>query len=106
MQARSRLDGGVQVLRGISRVITTPSTTALDSALAGIPAALAAPGGASYRPLPVLDGPDAWVAFASGAAYDPGVLDQFRSRVLVAGDGALRIVERLGRDLVTTMTGH
>ena len=102
-EGRERLDGGVQVLRGISRVITTPSTAALDSALAGIPVALAASGGASYHPLPVLDGPDAWVAFASGAAYDPSVLDQFRSRVLVAGDGSLRIVERLGRDLVTTM---
>ena len=87
-------------------MITTPSTAALDAALAGIPVALAASGGASYHPLPVLDGSDAWVAFASGAAYDPCVLDQFRSRVLVAGDGALRIVERLGRDLVATMANH
>jgi hypothetical protein len=102
-EARGRLGGGADILRRLSRVITTPSTVALDSALAGIPVALAAPGGASYRPLPVLDGPDAWVAFASGEAYDPGVLDQFRSRVLVAGDGAPRIVERLGRDLVETM---
>ena len=102
-EARGRLDGGAEVLRGISRVITTPSTVALDSALAGVPGALAAPGGASYQPLPVLDGPDAWVAFASGGAYDPSVLDQFRARVLVAGDGALRIVERIGRDFVTTM---
>ncbi len=102
-EARGRLGGGAEILRGLSRVITTPSTVALDSALAGIPVALAAPGGASYRPLPTLDGPAAWVAFASGEAYDRAVLDQFRSRVLVAGDGAPRIVERLGRDLVETM---
>ena len=102
-EARGRLGGGADILRGLSRVITTPSTVALDSAMAGIPVALAVSGGASYAPLPVLDAPEGWVAFASGEAYDPGVLDQFRSRVLVAGDGAPRIVERLGRDLVKTM---
>lgn len=102
-EARLELGGGAQVLKGVSRVITTPSTVALDSALAGAPVALAAAGGDSYQPLPVLGGPDAWVAFASGAPYDPSLLDQFRSRVLVAADGAPRIVERLGRDLVTTM---
>jgi hypothetical protein len=102
-EARVRLDSSAQVLRGIARVITTPSTVAVDSALAGVPVALSPAGGAPYSPLPALDGPDDWVAFASGATYDPTVLDQFRSRVLVAGDGALRIVARLGRDLVTTM---
>ena len=102
-EARGRPDGAASILRGLSRVITTPSTVALDSALAGIPAALAVAGGASYQPLPVLADPQAWVAFASGAAYDRGVLDQLRSRVLVAGDGAVRIVERLGRDLVKTV---
>lgn len=102
-EARGRLGGGAEILRGISRVITTPSTVALDSALAGAPVALAAPGGGSYRPLPVLAGPKAWVAFASGEAYDRAVLDQFRSRVLVEGDGAPRIVARLGRDLSETL---
>jgi hypothetical protein len=101
--ARTSLDGGAQILRGISRVITTPSTVALDAALAGAPVALAAPGGASYRPLPELRDSQAWVAFAAGEPYDGAVLDQFRSRVLVEGDGAPRIVERLGRDLVQTM---
>ena len=102
-EARGRLGGGAEILRGTARVITTPSTLALDAVLSGIPTSLAAPGGASYRPLPVLAGPAAWVAFASGEAYDPGVLDQLGSRVLVAGDGAPRIVERLGRDLSVTM---
>jgi hypothetical protein len=102
-EGRARLEGGGDLLRSVSRVITTPSTVALDAALAGAPAALACPGGAAYAPLPVLDDEQAWVAFASGAAYDPAVLDQFRSRVLVAGDGAPRILERLKRDLVTAL---
>ncbi|HEX4095974.1 MAG TPA: hypothetical protein VHX64_04555 [Caulobacteraceae bacterium] len=102
-ETRANLDGGAQILRGLSRVITTPSTVALDAALAAAPVALAAPGGASYQPVPVLADPQAWVAFASGESYDEAVLDQFRSRVLVEGDGAPRIVERLRRDLVQTM---
>ncbi len=102
-EARGRLGGGADILKELSRVITTPSTVALDSALAGIPVALALSGGGVYAPLPVLDSPEGWVAFASGEAYDLGLLDQFCSRVLVAGDGAPRIVERLGRDLVETM---
>ena len=102
-EARARLEGGGELLRGISRVITTPSTVALDSALAGVPVALAASAGASYAPLPALDNAEAWVAFASGAAYDPALLDRFRSRVLVAGDSAPRIVERLRRDLVRSV---
>ena len=102
-EARARLEGGHELLRGISRVITTPSTIALDAALAGVPVALGAPGGASYSPLPALADAEAWVAFASGAAYDPALLDRFRSRVLVEGDGAPRIVERLRRDLVRSV---
>lgn len=102
-EARARLEGGGELLRGISRVITTPSTVALDSALAGVPVALAASGWASYHPLPALDHAEAWVAFASGAAYDPALLDRFRSRVLVAGGSAPRIVERLRRDLVRSV---
>ena len=102
-EARARLGGSVELLRGISRVITTPSTIALDAALAAVPVALAAPGGDVYSPLPILADTEAWVAFASGAAYDPALLDRFRSRVLVEGDGAPRIVDRLRRDLVRSV---
>jgi hypothetical protein len=97
-EARRRLDGGAEVLRGLARVITTPSTIALDAAQAGRPVALAVSGGDAYAPLPVLNGPRDWIAFASGEADDPNSLDQFLSRVLVAGDGAPRIIERLSRD--------
>ena len=102
-EMRARPEGGGEFLRGVSRVITTPSTVALDAALAGAPTALALSGGSAYAPLPVLGDEQAWVAFASGAAYDPGVLDQFRSQALVAGDGAPRVLERLKRDLVAAL---
>ena len=99
-EARRLVAGGVDVLKGLARVITTPSTIALDAAQAGKPVALAVAGGAAYAPLPVLAGADDWVSFASGQAYDPRSLDQFLRRVLVAGDGAQRIIERLSRELL------
>lgn len=98
--ARRERDGGAEVLQGVKRVITTPSTIALDAALAGIPVALAAPGGPVYAPLPVLQTPHDWIDFAAGGPYAPGTLDLFVSRVLVAGDGAPRIAGRLSRDLM------
>ncbi len=98
LDARLQPESGAAVLRGLSRVITTPSTIALDAAAAGAPVALAAPGGGAYDPLPVLHGPEDWVSFAAGGPYDPRTLDQFRSRVLVAGNGAPRIAGRLSRD--------
>lgn len=98
-EARHRPDSGAQVLEGLGRVITTPSTVALDAAQAGKPVCLAVFGGAPYAPLPVLDSPQAWTAFASGEQYDRMTLDQFLARVLVPGDGAGRILERLSRDL-------
>ena len=99
LQARHGPEGAAEIMQGIRRVITTPSTIALDAALAGRPTALAAPGGAVYEPLPVLASPRHWIAFATAESFDPRTLDQFRSRVLVAGDGAPRIVERVSRDL-------
>jgi hypothetical protein len=97
-EARRQLNSGADLMKGLARVITTPSTIALDAAQAGRPVALAVSGGDAYAPLPVLTGPGDWVSFASGEAYDPRSLDQFLSRVLVAGDGAPRIIERLSRD--------
>ncbi len=97
--ARSAQESGAEAMQGIERVITTPSTVALDAALAGRPVALAAPGGEIYAPLPVLTGPEDWIAFAGAQTQGLLALDQFRARVLVEGDGAARIVERLRRDL-------
>jgi hypothetical protein len=94
---RQNPSAAADILGGVARVITTPSTIALDAALAGRPAALAVDGGDAYLPLPVLHTPQDWIRFASGTATDASALDQFRSRVLVAGDGAPRIAERVIR---------
>jgi hypothetical protein len=48
----------------------------------------------------VLRKPQDWIDFSAGGGMDGRTLDQFLSRVLVAGDGAPRIVERLSRDLM------
>jgi hypothetical protein len=105
-EARSRLESGADLVLGLGRVITTPSTVALDAAMAGTPVALAVDGGAAYHPLPVLRGPQDWIAFASGGAFDGRSLDQFVSRVLLAGDGAGRVAERMIRDLMVSGPRH
>ena len=99
-EARRELAGSAEILRGIKRVITTPSTIALDAALAGRPVALAAAGGELYEPLPLLRTPEDWIAFASAPA-DRQALDLFRSRVLVAADGTGTIIDRLRHDLLS-----
>ena len=98
--ARSDLQSGAELVWDLGRVITTPSTVALDAAAAARPVALATAGGAAYHPLPVLRTPQDWIEFASGGGGDRRTLDQFISRVLVAGDGAPRIAARLSRDLL------
>ena len=97
---RTGVASGVDLLQGVRRVITTPSTIALDAALAGVQVAVATDGGAVYAPLQQVRTPQDWTVFASGRMDDPLALDQFRSRVLVEGDAAPRIVERLHGDLV------
>jgi hypothetical protein len=97
-RARARLEGGAEVVRGLGRVITTPSTVALDAAMAGLPTAIAA-GDDLYDPLPRLAAPEDWIAFAGGRNPDPGAADRFLARVLTPGDGAARIAERLSCDL-------
>ena len=104
--ARGRPQGGADIIQGLARVITTPSTVALDAAMAGVPVALAAAGGKLYDPLPLLRSPDDWIGFAAGGAFDRRTLDQFCSRVLVGGDGAVRIAERLRRDLMGASQHH
>ncbi len=101
-QARASLDGPAELMGMVGKVITTPSTIALDAALAGRPVALAAYGGEPYRPLPVVRTPQDWIAFADDSRMDRSALDLFRSRVLVAGDAAPRIAGRIVRDLSAT----
>jgi hypothetical protein len=100
-EVRRSPEGPAEALGRISRVITTPSTIALDAALAGRPVALAVAGGPPYRPLPVLESPTDWIAFAEELTPSVSGLDQFLAGVLVAGDGAPRIAERILGNFVT-----
>ncbi len=61
---RSPLSGAVAVA-GARRIITTPSTVALDAAVAGRPVALAFAGGPLYSGLPVLQSEADWLDFAA-----------------------------------------
>ncbi len=97
--ARADPAGVADLVQGLHRVITTPSTIALDAALAGLPVALAVDGGSLYEPLPVLRTAHDWMAFATSGTETPLGLDQFRSRVLVDADAAPRMLERLRGDL-------
>jgi hypothetical protein len=107
--ANMTLVGGAEARRSLgnltqspglaARVITTPSTIALDAALAGRPVALAADGGSLYRPLKVLASPPDWVEFACSDKPMSGAIEDFKHRVLVEGDAADRIVRRMSRDL-------
>jgi hypothetical protein len=80
-------------------VITTPSTVALDAALAGRAVALAVGGGSIYTPLHVLEGPGDWLAFAQSDNAMTAELDEFKRRVVVEGCAVDRIVERMCLDL-------
>jgi hypothetical protein len=82
-----------------ARVITTPSTVVLDAALAQRPVALAVGGGTIYTPIQVLEGPGDWLAFARSESSMAAALSEFRRRVLVEGEAADRIVQRMCRDI-------
>jgi hypothetical protein len=77
------------------RIITTPSTVALDAAQSGRPVALAFEGGDLYAPLPVLDGPDAWAAFVAAPVSPTRGLADFVARHVLPGDPVARILARL-----------
>lgn len=107
--ANMTLIGGAEARRSLgsltqspglaARVITTPSTVALDAALAGRPVALAADGGTLYTPLKVVNSPSDWLEFACSVNPMASGLEDFKRRVLVEGDASDRIVKRMSRDL-------
>lgn len=98
-EARRSVENLAQSPGQAARVITTPSTIALDAALAGRPVALAADGGSLYTPLKVLNAPGDWLDFACSDNPTASGLDDFKRRVLADGDAAERIVRRMSRDL-------
>ncbi|MGZ8362987.1 MAG: hypothetical protein ACXW3D_03925 [Caulobacteraceae bacterium] len=88
-----------ETIRSARRVITTPSTVALDAAQADKPVALALAGGPPYAGLPVLkDGAD-WLACAAGGLDDLAAGRAFITRSVAPGDAAARIVERIALDI-------
>jgi hypothetical protein len=97
--SRESPQSGAAVVRSAARVITTPSTVALDAAQSGRPVALASPGGKAYAPLPVLTDPEGWIAFADRPPL-PGVAETTLLALHVApGDAAEEIASRIIFDL-------
>ena len=92
---------GPELAAAADRVITTPSTVALDAARADTPVAIAAydldlP---YYAPLPLLRKAEDWRRFVAASAQDwlPAVRS-FRDRVVVPGDAAARIIDLIVAD--------
>lgn len=85
------------------KVISTPSTVALDAAL--LDKDVAVYGGAIdvgyYQGLEILRTADDWIRFVSGGSFTEQSR-RFRERVTISGDAAERIVSRLlqGREVV------
>lgn len=94
-QGRRDLIGGAAAAAQVSRVITTPSTVALDAAMAGRAVALSIDCGALYRPLPVLSSLEDWVEFAGSDLAAGHAEADFLVREVEPGDATARIVNRL-----------
>ena len=83
-------------------VVTTPSTIALDAALAETPVAVVRYGQkipyyALYEPLPLIDTPADWQDFLDKVSRDPELLEpsraSFLDSVILAGDAAERLLD-------------
>lgn len=87
------------VIRGLSAVITTPSTIVLDAAWLERPVALIPTEGADlYGGLDLLDGWEAWRAFVAqveAGCYDRRGQSAFLARSIRPGDGAGAICDAL-----------
>jgi hypothetical protein len=95
-----------EAIAACARVITTPSTVALDAAQAGRPVALAGDGGELYAPLPVLREPDDWPAFALALDDQSQALTAFLERVVQPGDAVVKILDRLRQDLMNGLASQ
>ena len=92
------LETAANVAASARRVITTPSTTALDALEAQRPVALAVAGGPIYAGLPVLASAKAWPAFVHGVA-PAGLHTPPAMASLLTGDASTAILSRLRADL-------
>ena len=79
------------------RVISTPSTIALDAAMAGRPGALALPGSGPYASLPVLADVPAWLDFVDGRLDTSFGRDGLRllDSIMTQGDPVARIIDHI-----------
>lgn len=88
---------GSEIVRQCRRVITTPSTIALDAAQAGRAVALALPGSAIYAPLPVLNSVEDWASFSQTQDLNPA--KNFAAGTVLSGDAIARIVDVLASEI-------
>ena len=77
----------------IRRIIITPSTVALDAAMAGRPVALAFAGGPLYSGLPVLQSEADWLDFAAHTDTTSG--EAFLAPFRIDDDPAGSVVDHL-----------
>ena len=92
--ARGQTVGGRDAAARVRRIITTPSTIALDGVMAGRPVALAGRPDPAYAPLPVLQRLSDWLDFADGRA-DGGADHEFLNRWAAPVDWAGSITSHL-----------
>jgi hypothetical protein len=91
------------LVRRLAAVVTTPSKTALDASVAGVPVAIASYDGvfAPYVDLPSLSCGEDWLSFLDLAIADPTsfrtMLERFRSAVAGAGQGAEDAVKAIAQ---------
>lgn len=91
---------GMRILASSSRVVTTPSTIALDAAQIGRPVAVAQYDLAdisTYEPLPTLQGTEDWMRFVAGVGDETSKQAQqaFYRRVCQPGDATNGILKAI-----------
>ena len=96
--SRRAPQSGAEAVAMSRRIITTPSTVALDGAMAGHPVALVGQAGSAYAPLTVLQRADDWLDFADG--HRDGTGDHaFLIRHLATGDWRRALTDHLSQGL-------
>lgn len=99
-EAARSLTSGPAAVAAARRVITTPSTVALDAASAGRPVALAFAGGPLYSGLPVLQSQADWLDFATDTDTTPNLA--FLAPFRVDGDPAGAVIDHMMTILTPT----
>ncbi|HEX8232971.1 MAG TPA: hypothetical protein VF559_06480 [Caulobacteraceae bacterium] len=96
---RGQVSGVSTAVMQCRRVITTPSTVALDALQLNRPVSLAVRGGPAYAGLPVLEGPEEWLAFAASSMDSAPDMRPFLAARVMEGDATPRILAQIKADL-------